>query len=87
MTIQVPNADWIITDDKIIEVFANQPLKTGEEVFISYSTEIDNAMSSRRQNSVLRMNYGFTCRCAACGTTPEQQDASDMRRRLIAELY
>lgn len=87
MTIQVPNADWIITDDKIIEVFANQPLKTGEEVFISYSTEIDNAMSSLRRNSVLRMDYGFTCRYAACDTTPEQQDASDMRRRLIAELY
>ncbi|KAF1811002.1 hypothetical protein P152DRAFT_73632 [Eremomyces bilateralis CBS 781.70] len=62
-------------------IYAIRPIKTGEEVTISY----DYGGTSTVRRAFLKEAFGFDCNCREC-SRPSELQASDSRRLLIQDL-
>ncbi|KAL9527079.1 hypothetical protein SMMN14_09244 [Sphaerulina musiva] len=77
----------------VAQIIAEREICAGEEICISYNSQMHELCTAKERSVLLRNQYGFNCYCPACSplatkdvTTKQQQHISDTRRRLIAEL-
>ncbi|KAK4541221.1 hypothetical protein LTR36_008137 [Oleoguttula mirabilis] len=81
----VPNAAMNTRENLTTEIVATQPIRKGEEVYITYNGLFEGMTAGRRYRT-LRAYYGFECRCPACALPPNDLILSDARRQLISVL-
>ncbi|EME44688.1 hypothetical protein DOTSEDRAFT_129271, partial [Dothistroma septosporum NZE10] len=69
-----------------VQVFAEKPIKAGEEITVSYNHQLYEITTARQRSVLLQRQYGFTCDCPACAENSPFRTLSDQRRLLIKEL-
>lgn len=63
-------------------VHAIRDILAGDEITIAY----DRGEPFEARQAFLLQSFGFRCRCDLCGSSPDQLEASDQRRRKIQVL-
>ncbi|KAK4610197.1 SET domain-containing protein 5 [Fulvia fulva] len=69
-----------------VQVFAEKPIKAGEEITLSYNHQLYEITTARQRAVLLQRQYGFACDCPACAEGSAFRTLSDQRRLLIKEL-
>ena len=77
-----PNVEWsyVKKDSRSKEVRAFRKIRCGEEILADYIAESGKFAVARKRGALLRLKFGFTCRCSLCSSECSQNDA--MRQRL-----
>lgn len=65
-----------------MEVYATTPIRAGEEINIEYTPGLIQRTRAERQE-LLKLDFGFECRCRVCSAGEEETSRSDSRRREV----
>jgi len=82
----LPNVDYCWNSDtKSATIHATRPIKTGEELTVSYFAYAPDDYETRQK--WLKKTFNFTCICELCSLPAPLLAASDSRRHQIRALY
>lgn len=78
------NAVRAIGENGCMSVVAQVPIRRGEQITISYTT--DELQPSAARLAPLKDQFGFDCLCALCSSSPAAKKRSDRRRLHLRTL-
>lgn len=83
-----PNVEWsyVKKSSRSKEVRAFRKIKCGEEILADYIAESGKFAVAKVRGALLRLKFGFICRCSLCSSDCTKNDAMRQRLQLLSRI-